>query len=154
MNNHPLVKKTAPNWKKSKQNDPDEELNFKKKRAELVAADYGSARSIARWSKLNVKETYKNLEELRAKDPIVPRKPVYPPTTAGRPQQTHAPEKLLLLYALPTNALNQLKRQKQTDKEDEQRYEEYGKEATKCQIEFHMDVAADQLTAQLHEAIK
>ncbi|MFS7914953.1 hypothetical protein Hanom_Chr02g00159571 [Helianthus anomalus] len=33
-------------------------------------------------------------------------------------------------------------------------YEEHRKEAIKCQIEFHMDDAADQLTTQLHETIK
>ncbi|MFS7946761.1 hypothetical protein Hanom_Chr06g00540101 [Helianthus anomalus] len=84
MNNDPLIKRTAPNWKKSKQNDPNEALKFKRMRAELVAADYGSAKSIARWLKLNVEETYKKLEELKAKDPIVPKKPVYPPTTTSR----------------------------------------------------------------------
>ncbi|MFS7914952.1 hypothetical protein Hanom_Chr02g00159561 [Helianthus anomalus] len=112
MNNDPLIKRTAPTWKKSKQNDPDDALKFKRMRAELVAADYRPTRSIARWSKLNVEETYKKLEELGAKDPTVHKKPVYPPTTAGRPQQTHAPKKLLLSFALPINALNQLKMQK------------------------------------------
>ncbi|MFS7944428.1 hypothetical protein Hanom_Chr06g00512071 [Helianthus anomalus] len=123
-------------------------------RAELVATDYGSARSIARWSKLNVEETYKKLEELRVKDPILPQKTIYLPAIAGRPQQTHTPKKLSLTSALPTNALNQLKRQRQTDEENEQRYEEYRKEAIKCQIECHMDDAANQLTAQLTETIK
>ncbi|MFS7978621.1 hypothetical protein Hanom_Chr10g00917601 [Helianthus anomalus] len=54
MNNDPQIKKTASNWKKSKQVDQDDALRFKRMRAELVAADYGSARPIARWSKQNV----------------------------------------------------------------------------------------------------
>ncbi|MFS7902822.1 hypothetical protein Hanom_Chr01g00015861 [Helianthus anomalus] len=99
MNNDPLLKKTPPNWKKSKQVDPDEALRFKRMRVEVVAADYGYARSIAKWSKLNVEETYKKLEELRAKDPTVPQKLVYPTTTIGRPQRTQASKKLLLTSA-------------------------------------------------------
>ncbi|KAJ0898023.1 hypothetical protein HanRHA438_Chr08g0352131 [Helianthus annuus] len=154
MNNDPMVKKTPPNGKKAKQVDPDEALKFKRMRVELVAVDYASTRSIAIWSKLNIEETYKKLEELRAEDPIVPQKPVYPTTTAGRPQQTQTSKKLHLTSTLPANALNQLKRQKKTHGEDEQRFEEYRKEAIKCQIEFHMDDAADQLTAQLTETIK
>ncbi|MFS7963171.1 hypothetical protein Hanom_Chr08g00734961 [Helianthus anomalus] len=147
MNNDPLAKKTPPNWKKSKQVDPDEALKYKRMRAELVAADYGSTRSITRLSKLNIEEIFKKLEELRAKDPTVPQKPVYPSTTTGRPHQTQISKKLLSTSALPANALNQLKREKQTDEEDEQRYEEYRKEVIKCQIEYHTDDAADQLTA-------
>ncbi|MFS7962552.1 hypothetical protein Hanom_Chr08g00728001 [Helianthus anomalus] len=137
MNNDPLVKKTVPNWKKSKQVDPDDALRFKRMRAELVAVGYGPTRLIARWSKLNVEETYINLEEHRKKDPLVSQKPVYPETTAGRPQQTHAFKKFSLSSDLPTNALNQLKRQKQTDEEDE-----------------HLDDVANQLTAQLAKTIK
>ncbi|MFS7987377.1 hypothetical protein Hanom_Chr11g01021811 [Helianthus anomalus] len=154
MNNDPLVKKTAPNWKKSKQVDPDDALRFKRMRAELVAADYGSARSIARWSKLNVEKTDQKLEEVRKKDSIVFQKLVYHETTTGRPQQTYAFKKFSLSSALPTNALNQLKRQKQTGEEDEQRYEEYRKAAIKYQIDYHTDAAANQLTAQLAETIK
>ncbi|MFS7994270.1 hypothetical protein Hanom_Chr12g01103881 [Helianthus anomalus] len=154
MNNDPLIKKTAPNWKKSKQVDSDVALRFKRMRAELVAADYGSARSIARWSKLNVEETYKRLEALRAKEPKIPQKPVYPPTTAGRPQQTQASKKSLSSSALSTTALNQLKRQRETDKEDEKKFEEIRKEGIRCQIVFQMDDAANQLSTQLAETIK
>ncbi|MFS7968905.1 hypothetical protein Hanom_Chr09g00802961 [Helianthus anomalus] len=110
INNDPLVKKTVPIWNKCKQFDPDDALRFERMRAELVAAGYGFARSVARWSKLNVEETYKNLEELRKKDQSVSQKPVYPETTTGRPQQTHAFKKFSLASASPTNALNQLKR--------------------------------------------
>ncbi|MFS7946290.1 hypothetical protein Hanom_Chr06g00534271 [Helianthus anomalus] len=66
MINDPSIKQTPPNWKKAKQVGPDEALKLKRMRAELVAADYGSTRSIARWSKLNIVETYKKLEDLRA----------------------------------------------------------------------------------------
>ncbi|MFS7917952.1 hypothetical protein Hanom_Chr03g00195231 [Helianthus anomalus] len=105
MNNDPLVKKTPPNWMKAKQVDPDESSKLKRMRAELVAVDYGSARSNARWSKLNIVETYKKLEELRSKDSNVPQKPVYPTTTASMPQQTLTSKKLLLSSALSANAL-------------------------------------------------
>ncbi|MFS8001684.1 hypothetical protein Hanom_Chr13g01193231 [Helianthus anomalus] len=104
---------TPANWKKAKQVDLNEALKVKRMRAELVAADYGSARSIGRWSKCNVVEAYKKLEELRAKDPNVPQKTVNPTTTAGRPQQTQTSKKLLSTSALSENALKQLKRQKQ-----------------------------------------
>ncbi|MFS7934707.1 hypothetical protein Hanom_Chr05g00394891 [Helianthus anomalus] len=101
INNDLLVKKTPPNWNKAKQVDPYEALGFKRMRAALVATDYGSARPIGRWSKLNIEETYKKLEELRAKDPIVPQKPVYPTTTASRPQQTQTSKKVFLSSTLP-----------------------------------------------------
>ncbi|MFS8026241.1 hypothetical protein Hanom_Chr16g01484511 [Helianthus anomalus] len=128
MNIDPLIKKTTPNWKKSKQVDQDDALRFKRMIEKLVDANYESARSITRWPKQNVEETYRKLEELRKKDPNVPQKPIYPETTAGKPQQTQASKKLALSFALPINALNQLKRQKQTDEEDEQWFEEYRKE--------------------------
>ncbi|MFS8018534.1 hypothetical protein Hanom_Chr15g01393181 [Helianthus anomalus] len=48
MLNDPLIKLIPPNWKKGKQVDSDKALQLKRMRAELVAADYGSARSIAR----------------------------------------------------------------------------------------------------------
>ncbi|MFS7888893.1 hypothetical protein Hanom_Chr00s000002g01600391 [Helianthus anomalus] len=136
MNNDPLVTKTPPNWKKAKQVDLDEALKLKRMRAELVAADYGSARSISRWSKLNIVETYKKLEELRAKDPNVPQKPVYPTTTAAQPPQTHTSKKLLSTSTLTANALRKLKRQKQTVEEDEQRYEEHKKRPSSVSFNF------------------
>ncbi|MFS8025099.1 hypothetical protein Hanom_Chr16g01470951 [Helianthus anomalus] len=149
MNNNPLIKKTTPNWKKSKQFDPNNALRVKRMRGELVAADYGSARSIVRWLKQNVKETYRKLKEHRKKDPKVPQKTVCPQTTAGRPQQTQTSKKLILSSALPTTALNQLKRQRGTDKEDEKKFEEIRKEGIGCRIVFQMDGAADQLSAEL-----
>ncbi|MFS7905953.1 hypothetical protein Hanom_Chr01g00053741 [Helianthus anomalus] len=99
-------------------------------RAELVAANYGSARSIARWSEFNIVETYKRLEQLRAKDPKVSQKPVYP-TTVAIAQQTHTPKKLLSASAFSAKALIQIKRQKQTDQEDEQKYEKIRKKGKK-----------------------
>ncbi|MFS7963188.1 hypothetical protein Hanom_Chr08g00735141 [Helianthus anomalus] len=126
LNDH-STKTTPPNWKKAKQVDPNGALKLKRMRVELVAADYGLARLIAKWSKLNIVETYKKLEELRAKDPNVPQKPVYPTTTAGMPQQTYASKKLLSASDLSANALKPLKRQKHTDEEDEQMYKEHRK---------------------------
>ncbi|MFS7946188.1 hypothetical protein Hanom_Chr06g00533061 [Helianthus anomalus] len=102
-------------------------MKFKRMRVELVASNYGSARSITRWPKLNIKETYKKLEDLRAKDLTVLQKLVYPTTIVGRPQQTQTSKNLLSTSALPANPLNQLKRKKQSDEEDEQRFEEYKK---------------------------
>ncbi|MFS7996293.1 hypothetical protein Hanom_Chr12g01128251 [Helianthus anomalus] len=81
MLNDPSVKHTPPDWKKGKQVNLDKALKLKRMRAELVTASYGIARSIARWSELKIVETYKKLEELRAKDPLVPQKPAYPPNS-------------------------------------------------------------------------
>ncbi|MFS7998240.1 hypothetical protein Hanom_Chr12g01151381 [Helianthus anomalus] len=105
MVNDPSIRPTPPNWKKGKQVDPVEALKHKRIRVVLVVADYGSAGSITKLSKLNIVETYKKLEELRAKDPNVPQKPVYLTTTDGMPQQTLTSKKLLSSSALSTNAL-------------------------------------------------
>ncbi|MFS7979223.1 hypothetical protein Hanom_Chr10g00924871 [Helianthus anomalus] len=150
MLNGYLVKPTPLDWKKGKQVNPCKALELKRMKAELVAANYGSARSIARWSESNTVENYKKLEQLIAKDPKVPQKPVYP-TIAAIPQLTHTPKKLLLASALSANALRQIKRQKQNDEKDEQKYEEIRKEGIKCKLDFHIDPAADQLAAQLKE---
>ncbi|MFS7911462.1 hypothetical protein Hanom_Chr02g00118361 [Helianthus anomalus] len=48
MNKDPKMKKSAPNWNKFKKVDVNDALRNKRKRAELVAAGYGPARSIAR----------------------------------------------------------------------------------------------------------
>ena len=86
MNNDPLVKPTQPNWKKVKTVDSDEVLKFKRMRAELVAAGYGPVRSITKWSKLKIVETYKKLEEDRAEHINVLQKSVYPTTAALSPK--------------------------------------------------------------------
>ncbi|KAJ0455652.1 hypothetical protein HanIR_Chr15g0753621 [Helianthus annuus] len=99
MRNDPLVKPTPPNWKKVKTVDSDEALKFKRMRAELVAAGYGLARSIAKWSKLKIVETYKKLEELRAEDSNVLQNSVYP-TTAALSLKIHTPKNLLSSSAL------------------------------------------------------
>ncbi|MFS7947399.1 hypothetical protein Hanom_Chr06g00547831 [Helianthus anomalus] len=85
MNKDQQMKKSAPNCNKFKKVDADDALRYKRKREELVAAGYGPARSIARWFKQNVDETYIRLEELRKKDLNVPQKPMYTETTADRP---------------------------------------------------------------------
>ncbi|MFS7997767.1 hypothetical protein Hanom_Chr12g01145821 [Helianthus anomalus] len=154
MNNDPQMMKFSPNWNKFKKVDVDDALRYKRKRAELVTEGYGSARSIARWSKQNVDETYRKLEELRKKYPKVPQKPVYTETTADRPQQTHATKNLFSLSALPISVLNQLKRQKKMDEEDEKRYCEHSKEAIRNQLQFGVDDAAHQLAAQIADTIK
>ncbi|MFS8004547.1 hypothetical protein Hanom_Chr13g01227151 [Helianthus anomalus] len=82
MLNDPSVKPTPPDWKKGKQVNLDKALKLKRMRVELMAASYSTVRSTYKWSKLIIVETYKNLEELRAKDPLVPQKPTYPRTAA------------------------------------------------------------------------
>ncbi|MFS8024560.1 hypothetical protein Hanom_Chr16g01464671 [Helianthus anomalus] len=154
MKKDPQMKKSAPNWNKYKTVDVDDALRCKRKRAELVAAGYRPARSIARWSKENVDETYRKLEKLRKTDPTVPQKPAYIETTADRPQQTHAIQKLFSSSFLPICSLNQLKRQKQTNEEDEERCVEHRKEAIKNQVQFGLDDASQQLVAQISETIK
>ncbi|MFS7939121.1 hypothetical protein Hanom_Chr05g00447991 [Helianthus anomalus] len=111
MLNDTSVKPNPPNWKKGKQVNPDKALKLKRMRAELVAASYGTARSISRWSEDKIVETYKRLEQLRAKDPTVPQNPAYPPT-ATIPQQTKTSNKQPSASALSIAALKQVKRQK------------------------------------------
>ncbi|MFS7948075.1 hypothetical protein Hanom_Chr06g00555731 [Helianthus anomalus] len=80
MLSDPSIKQTPPDWKKGKQIDPNKALKLKRMRAELVAASCGSARSVSKWPESKIVETYKRLEQLRAKDTVVPQKPVYPQT--------------------------------------------------------------------------
>ena len=109
MNNDPLVKPTQSNWKKAKTVDSDEVLKFKRMRAELVAADYGPVRSIARWSKLKIVETYKKLEELRAEESNVLQNPVYP-TTAALSPKIGTPKNLLSSSDLSESIANLVSR--------------------------------------------
>src|ERR1043165_8522977 len=76
MAKNPPAKVSASNFSKGR--DPARALKFKRMRQEIVAADYGEMKSVARWSELRLVETYKKLEENRNKDPNLPRKPVYP----------------------------------------------------------------------------
>ncbi|MFS7954485.1 hypothetical protein Hanom_Chr07g00631051 [Helianthus anomalus] len=139
MNKDPKMKKSAPNWNKHKKVDVDEALRYKRKRAELVAANYGTARSIARWSKQDVYQTYKRLEELRKTNPTLPKKPVYDAETTNRPQQTHSSKKLFSSSDVSISVLNQRKRQQLIDEEDEKRDVEFRKEAIKNQLQFRLD---------------
>ncbi|MFS7995871.1 hypothetical protein Hanom_Chr12g01123151 [Helianthus anomalus] len=72
------VTHTPPDWAKFKKNVPDKQVELKRMKEELVAADFGNKRQIARWKEDVVRTTYKRLEELRKKDPNVPQKPDYP----------------------------------------------------------------------------
>ncbi|KAJ0587462.1 hypothetical protein HanIR_Chr04g0163481 [Helianthus annuus] len=119
MKKDPHMKKSAPNWKKYKKVDVDEALWYKRKSAELVAANYRTARSIARWSKQNIDLTYKKLEELRKTDPTLPKKPVYDDETLDRPQQNLSSKKLFTSSNVSINVLNQRKRQQLIDEKDE-----------------------------------
>ncbi|MFS7962229.1 hypothetical protein Hanom_Chr08g00724211 [Helianthus anomalus] len=109
--NGPLHKLTLPNWKKYKQVNQNKALKLKRMREELVATEYGNARSVARWSESKIVETYKKLEHLREMDPIVPKKPVY--LRAVVPQQTLTFKKKSSASGLSIATLNQAKRQKQ-----------------------------------------
>ncbi|MFS7953596.1 hypothetical protein Hanom_Chr07g00620591 [Helianthus anomalus] len=72
------VTHTPPDWAKFKRNVPDKQLELKRMKEELVAADFGTKRHVARWKEDMVRSTYKRLEELRKKDPKIPQKPDYP----------------------------------------------------------------------------
>ncbi|MFS8033868.1 hypothetical protein Hanom_Chr17g01574591 [Helianthus anomalus] len=146
--------KYATNWKQYKKVDVDEALRYKRKRATFVAANYGTARAIARWSKQNIDQTYKKLEELRKVDPTVPRKLVYNDETNVRPQHTLPSKKLFSSADVSISALNQRKRQKLIDEEDEKREEEIRKEAIINQIDFGMNEASLQLQAQVAATIQ
>ncbi|MFS7962688.1 hypothetical protein Hanom_Chr08g00729561 [Helianthus anomalus] len=137
MFNSPLQKATPPDWKKGKQVDQNKALKLKRMREELVAAKYGNARSVSRWSECKIVETYKRLEQLREKDPTVPKKPVYP--TVVVPQQTLILKKQSSVSGLSIAALNQAKRQKQMSEADEQMYDYYRKEGLKKQLLYHTD---------------
>ncbi|MFS7942742.1 hypothetical protein Hanom_Chr06g00491971 [Helianthus anomalus] len=43
------VTHTPPNWAKFKKNVPDKQLELKRIKEELVAADFGTKRQVARW---------------------------------------------------------------------------------------------------------
>ncbi|MFS8024943.1 hypothetical protein Hanom_Chr16g01469211 [Helianthus anomalus] len=105
--NDPSQKPTPPDWKKGKQIDPNKALKLKKMIAVLVAANYGNARSIARWSESKIVETYKRLEQFKGEDPIVPQKAVY--LTVFIPQQTLTSKTLPSTSCLSITALNQAK---------------------------------------------
>ncbi|MFS8016625.1 hypothetical protein Hanom_Chr15g01370761 [Helianthus anomalus] len=72
------VTHTPLDWAKFKRNVPDKQLELKRMKEELVAADFGTKRHVARWKEDMVRSTYKRLEELRKKDPTIPQKPDYP----------------------------------------------------------------------------
>ncbi|MFS7919602.1 hypothetical protein Hanom_Chr03g00214581 [Helianthus anomalus] len=127
MKKDPQMKKSSPNWKKYKKVDVDEALRYKRKRVELEVTNYGTARSIARWSKRNIDLTYKKLEELRKTNPSLPKKPVYDDETTDRPQQTLPSKKLFSSSDVSINILKQRKRQQLIDEEDEKRDAEFRK---------------------------
>ncbi|MFS7889568.1 hypothetical protein Hanom_Chr00s000004g01608531 [Helianthus anomalus] len=134
MNKDPKMKKSVPNWNKYKKVDVDEALRYKRKRVELIAANYGTARSIVRWTKQDVDLGYKKLEELRKTDPTLPKKPVYDDESTNRPRQTRSSKKLFSSSDVSVNVLNQRKRQQQIDEEDENRDAEFRKEAVRNQL--------------------
>ncbi|MFS8006311.1 hypothetical protein Hanom_Chr14g01247741 [Helianthus anomalus] len=87
MKNDPQIKKTAPKWNKFKKSSEDLPLQYKRKKVELVAAKYGTARAIGRWSRQYVDQIYDKLEKLRESDTTPPKKPEYKDHTTDKPQQ-------------------------------------------------------------------
>ncbi|MFS7913554.1 hypothetical protein Hanom_Chr02g00143101 [Helianthus anomalus] len=72
------IKQTPLVWSNYKKNVPERALKLKRMKEQLIAADYGSRNQVIRWTGVKVLDTYKRLEELRKKDPTVPKKPDYP----------------------------------------------------------------------------
>ncbi|MFS7913879.1 hypothetical protein Hanom_Chr02g00146921 [Helianthus anomalus] len=142
MNKDPKMKKYAPNLNKYKKVDVDEALRYKRKRAKLVATNYGTTRSIARWTKQDVDLTYKKLEELRKTDPTLPMKPVYDDETTDRPRQTRSSKKLFSSSDISISVLNHRKRQQRIDEKDEKRDAEFIKEVVRNQLQFGLDDAS------------
>ncbi|MFS8024788.1 hypothetical protein Hanom_Chr16g01467541 [Helianthus anomalus] len=85
--NNPQMKKSAPSWNRFKKSSAELTLEYKRKKAELVAAKYGSAKAISRWSRHYVDKIYDKLEKLRETNPTAPKKPVYKEKTTDKPEQ-------------------------------------------------------------------
>ena len=69
---------TPPDWAKFKRNVPEKQLELKRMKEEMVVAEFGTKRQVARWKEDLVRSTYRRLEELRKKDSKIPQKPDYP----------------------------------------------------------------------------
>ncbi|KAJ0434557.1 hypothetical protein HanIR_Chr17g0883021 [Helianthus annuus] len=78
------VTHTPPDWARFKKNVPEKQLELKRMKEELVVADFGTKRQVARWKEDLVRSTYKRLEELRKKDPKIPQKPDYPEAAVSK----------------------------------------------------------------------
>ncbi|XP_022019616.1 muscle M-line assembly protein unc-89-like [Helianthus annuus] len=119
IRNDPQMKRSAPDWNKYKKTIAELTLEYKRKKAELVAAKYGSAKTISKWFRQYIDMVYEKLEKLRETDPIAPKKPTYKSKTTDEPkQQTFSPKTLFTSSDTSIIALNQRKRQKQIDEED------------------------------------
>ncbi|KAJ0927106.1 hypothetical protein HanRHA438_Chr04g0178901 [Helianthus annuus] len=78
------VTHTPRDWAKFKKNVPEKQLELKRMKEELVVAEFGTKRQVARWKEDLVRSTYKRLEELRKKDPKIPQKPDYPEAAVSK----------------------------------------------------------------------
>ncbi|MFS7913288.1 hypothetical protein Hanom_Chr02g00140091 [Helianthus anomalus] len=87
VKNDPKMKRSARNWSKFKKFSAELTLEYKRKRAELVAAKYRSAKAISKWSRQYIDQTYKKLEKLRETDPTTPKKSAYKSKTTNEPKQ-------------------------------------------------------------------
>ncbi|MFS7945918.1 hypothetical protein Hanom_Chr06g00529801 [Helianthus anomalus] len=68
IKNDPQMKRYAPDWNKYKRTIADLTLEYKRKKAELVATKYGSAKNISKWSRQYIDMVYEKLEKLRETD--------------------------------------------------------------------------------------
>ncbi|MFS7946987.1 hypothetical protein Hanom_Chr06g00542721 [Helianthus anomalus] len=142
IKNDPQMKRSAPDWNKYKKTIADLTLEYKRKKAELVAANYGSAKTISKWLRQYTDLVYEKLEKQRETDPTIPKKPAYKNKKPDEPQQ-----QILSLKTLFTSsdtsiiALNQIKRQKHIDEEDAGREPDIMKVAIKKMVEENPDSA-------------
>ncbi|MFS8024246.1 hypothetical protein Hanom_Chr16g01460971 [Helianthus anomalus] len=121
--NKEKIKHTPPVWSKYLKNLPEEVLEPKGMKEELIAADFGSKNQLSRWREDKVRANYKKLVDLRKKNPDVPQKPDYPEAEVStRPPKLHVRKST----ATPVAILYQRRRQKQIDAETHQRIKQQG----------------------------
>ncbi|KAJ0532426.1 hypothetical protein HanIR_Chr09g0396681 [Helianthus annuus] len=154
MNKDHQMQKSAPNWKQYKKVEVDEVLKYKRMRAELVAAKYGTAIQIGKWSRQYTDQAYNKLEERRKTDPSLPKNPVYKDETTVRRRQTTTSKKLFSSTDVSIVVLNQRKRQQLMDEEDEKREVEIRKESIRNQLQYGLDDASLQLQAQVAQTLQ
>ncbi|MFS7998289.1 hypothetical protein Hanom_Chr12g01151911 [Helianthus anomalus] len=142
IKNDPKMKRSAPDWNKYKKTIVDLTLEYKRKKAELVAAKYSSAKTISKWLRQYTDMVYEKLEKFRETDPTAPKKPAYKNKKPDEPRQQTLPLKTLFTSSNTSIiALNQRKRQKQIDEEDAEREADIMKVAIKQMIEENPDSA-------------
>lgn len=74
---NPDIKPTPPNWRAGEKLVGQKALKLKRMKEDMAAGTFGSMQSMARCDVPTIKESYKKLEALRAKDPPVPKRSNY-----------------------------------------------------------------------------